>query len=143
MEKKATKYWCSDTMDWQWEELQLILLQDMLQEFATVQVSSGTEAKDKYCWKGDSKGLVSLCSICWSLLQFLSGNKDPKLQKVWKMKGPQQLAFLIWLIRWQGLTTSSYLLQCGILEDNTCPICKEKQEKILHAVRDCPWIQDI
>lgn len=92
----------------------------------------------------DSKRLLSLCSVYQSLLQLLAEINILNGRRYQKLKGPQSLTFLIWLIPRQRLPTSSYLLQCEILEDDICAICKEKQETILHVVRrDCPWIQDI
>lgn len=60
-----------------------------------------------------------------------------------KVKGPQSLAFRLWLVRWNRLSTRNYLQQCGILINELYTVCVTDQETILHVVRDCLWIKSI
>lgn len=50
----------------------------VLQELAAVRVQSDSDVSDKCCLGGNPKGVISLSSIYWELVQLYAGYKYTK-----------------------------------------------------------------
>ena len=61
-------------------------------------------------------------------------------QLIWKVKLPLKILTFIWKILHDNLPTFSILNNKGILANNKCLMCNEKEETINHLFLQCPFV---
>ena len=49
----------------------------------------------------------------------------------------------MWQCAHNSLGVKGCLFRRGMGIDNTCPICQDEVETVMHALRDCPWARSI
>lgn len=92
---------------------------------------------DKIIWNGTSNGKFSIASA-YSILFNNHGCADSSWNFIWKLPTPPKLKIFSWLLYNGKLLTNMERRKRSLTCDDTCPICKQKQESTLHLLRDCP-----
>lgn len=73
----------------------------------------------------------------WLLQERGGSNHTLVWSKIWKLKCPKKIKFLIWS-EWHNSTpTLQTLRHRGITQPNSCPRCGICEETFSHAIRDC------
>ncbi|KAF7829689.1 putative ribonuclease H-like domain, reverse transcriptase zinc-binding domain-containing protein [Senna tora] len=63
-------------------------------------------------------------------------------KRVWKLKLPAKIKFFIWRACREILPVCSNLIKKGVDVDMWCPVCKEEEESVSHAVLHCSHLRD-
>ena len=58
-------------------------------------------------------------------------------KKLWKVGVPGKLKHFLWKACSNALPTKVSLLQRKIIAENSCPLCKNQAETVLHALWEC------
>lgn len=60
---------------------------------------------------------------------------------IWKAPILPRIKTFMWQCALYSITIKECLTRKGVMEDGFCPICNNEVESILHALRDCHWVQ--
>ena len=62
---------------------------------------------------------------------------------IWKLNTLPRIQSFVWQCIHHSISVRECLTARGMDIDNSCPICRNGPESILHALRDCPSARDI
>ena len=62
---------------------------------------------------------------------------------LWKAPTLPHIKTFIWQCAYNSIGVNEYLARRSVTEDMVCPICRREDESILHALRDCLWVQAV
>ncbi|KAJ8432816.1 hypothetical protein Cgig2_026146 [Carnegiea gigantea] len=124
--KTVANYWQSGK-GWKWEELIDLLPTNILHRIAAFQVYL------------DMKGFGHF--LIQSAIAIMRGggvspNKE-KWRRIWRVKAPQKMKMLIWLILHKALMTNERRVKMGLTSNPNCSICPNSTEDSNHILRLC------
>lgn len=96
-----------------------------------------TVRNDIPMWLGSSDGCFSIASAHLAVSPVAETDWDSLWGLVWHWKGPERLWMLLWKVAQGVLLTNNMRVQRAMTTSDSCPVCGEHVETILHAVRDC------
>jgi ribonuclease HI len=67
---------------------------------------------------------------------------DSLWKKIWRLKVPERVRFLMWMVIHNRLLTDSLKSKMG-LRHAMCEFCGDQEETTLHVMRDCPKAMNI
>ncbi|KAJ9162495.1 hypothetical protein P3X46_022262 [Hevea brasiliensis] len=100
---------------WDLNKLRNLLPQEVIDLLTELPAPSMNQEEDDFFW-GEGSKLRSM---------------------IWKWPGMQRVKSFLWLVANNGLLTNATRVRRHINSDSSCHICGEKEESILHALRDC------
>lgn len=109
----------------------------------TTEPTSEPPSASDYRWKPNSSGKFTVASTYEELTTPDNHPHDPAWARLWCMKGPSRLNFLLWQSYRNLLPTAEFLYSRHIQQDGRCSICKSPMEDTMHALRNCQWARDI
>ncbi|KAA3459207.1 reverse transcriptase [Gossypium australe] len=96
------------------------------------------------CWKDPwIPGAFSIGSAFWTLKEDTWSSRDNNWKNIWRYQGPQRVRFFLWLAFKQKLLTNSERMRRGIGQSNSCALCGNEIEDMVHVLRDCPTAKDM
>lgn len=97
----------------------------------------------EFRWKATTAGNFTVASAYEELTNPDNLPHDPAWSRLWSMKGPSRLNFLLWQVYRQLLPTAYFLHRRHMQQDGSCSICQHQLEDTLHALRNCHWARAI
>ncbi|KAK4578315.1 hypothetical protein RGQ29_028437 [Quercus rubra] len=127
---------------WDWDMLQMELPKNIQREILATPIPLAARAEDKLAWKLSAKGDFDLKSA-YSLTLSPSSEVPFKGKWIWKLNTLPRIQSFVWQCMHHSISVRECLTARGMDIDNSCPICRNGPESILHALRDCPSARDI
>lgn len=109
----------------------------------SIQIGEAMES-DKPYWCKEVSGLYSMRSA----YRFLQAQKSPWRQqnnssfwrKIWRIKAPSKVLNFLWRVLSNCLPTKVMLAQKRVPVNQVCPVCKNNDETIIHALVFCQFV---
>ncbi|XP_057418408.1 uncharacterized protein LOC130712598 [Lotus japonicus] len=129
--------------EWKKETLQQILPPEIYDRVIETNPPGEGHGGDSLSWGLTSDGKFSLASV-HPIIQ--SGDSQPSNRifgTIWKFKGPPKVQSFLWKVAHVRLLTNKERMKRRMTSDGLCPRCIDAEETVIHALRDCPHIQQI
>ena len=68
----------------------------------------------------------------------LRTNVEALYSQVWLLVAPERVRVFLWLVTHQVIMTNMERKRRHLSDNGVCQLCKNGDETILHALRDCP-----
>ncbi|KAL2892810.1 hypothetical protein RDABS01_008719 [Bienertia sinuspersici] len=110
---------------------------------------SASHPSDSLFWWPNKNGEYTVKSGYWLAKQ---GNQMPRIDlgsenilwsKIWNLNGPPKLRHFLWQACKGSLPVMERLRHRHITMNAMCPICKEEEETIIHAIFECSNVREI
>ncbi|XP_061347266.1 uncharacterized protein LOC133292825 [Gastrolobium bilobum] len=124
--------------DWNYDSLGLWFPRDVIDIFRGTLTPGVNDGPDSKYWDLDGENTITVRAIYKALVgqELISGLADGRWQWVWDWNGPQRIKLFMWKVCHKKLLTRSRTALWGTGTES-CPICREESETLLHAIRDC------
>ena len=94
---------------------------------------------DKWIWGVSKQGIYScLSAYDWLLEQHRNWDTNDNWDWIWKLKIPQKIQHFIWSCMHKAIPTNWLRHHCNMANAATCQQCSEREEDVMHCLRDCP-----
>ncbi|KAL9308446.1 putative reverse transcriptase zinc-binding domain-containing protein [Arabidopsis thaliana] len=120
-----------------WKDIQLIRKQRPM-----------VSRKDSFCWFGTNHGLYTvksgyeMCSRQVHKLMFKEAEEQPSLNplfgKIWSLNTAPKIKVFLWKVLKGAVAVEDRLQTRGILIEDGCSMCSEKDETLNHILFQCP-----
>ncbi|KAJ8437462.1 LOW QUALITY PROTEIN: hypothetical protein Cgig2_012902 [Carnegiea gigantea] len=135
-------YWLPG-QGWRWIEFGNNLPQSALYRTAAYQVYPNTGVRDQLFWGGTQMGNFSIQSVINLLCGLTSTPEQGKWQTIWKVKAPQKMKVLLWLIYHDALMSNEKRVKRELATDPNCASCDNTTENIEHILRSCNVVRSV
>ena len=72
-----------------------------------------------------------------------SNTNSPIWSRLWKLRIPNKVKIFGWRAGHEILPTGENLAKCQILKEETCQLCKQGSESVLHVLWECAVASDV
>lgn len=110
---------------------------------AHINLNSDDTRRDLVTCKPSDEGEFTTKSAYNLAYKFEEVNDHFNWKLLWKFKGPMRASLFLWFASKGALTTRELLYARGIGDTDTCPICHQRAETIIHVLRDCVWNREV
>ncbi|KAL4299382.1 hypothetical protein AHAS_Ahas17G0095300 [Arachis hypogaea] len=128
--------WTDNEGEWDLSKLKQALPNQIIDKIRAIPPPNLEQEQDTIGWMHSPDGDFSVTST----YKWLAGWTEPKSSiwdRIWKWKGPQKNKIFMWLTMHQRIPTKERMKKiCG--GNGCCYHCPDKEENILHVLRDCP-----
>lgn len=127
---------------WRWETLSFELPQEIKDKIRAMLLTQFERREDSIIWKLSKDGEFSL-RLAYALAN-TSHNPNTSFQKVWiwKLDILPKIIHFLWLCMHRSVPVKGMLFSRGIIEEDTCLLCKRKPDRIGHLLRECIYARD-
>jgi len=125
-----------------WKDIQLIRKQRPM-----------VSRKDSFCWFGTNHGLYTvksgyeMCSRQVHKLMFKEAEEQPSLNplfgKIWSLNTAPKIKVFLWKMLKGVVAVEDKLRTRGILIEDGCSMCSEKDETLNHILFQCPLARQV
>ncbi|CAJ2658831.1 uncharacterized protein LOC123896880 [Trifolium pratense] len=122
---------------WNWSLFDSWIPADCCKKIAAILPPNDDYGGDERVSIGGSTQQFSVANIYNNLCGFNEKDVNTIWMKIWRLKVPERVRTLIWLIFHKRLLTNSLKSKMG-LHHAMCVFCGDVEETILHVMRDCP-----
>ncbi|KAL4393368.1 hypothetical protein AHAS_Ahas02G0045000 [Arachis hypogaea] len=133
--------WTDNEGEWDLSKLKQALPSQIIDKIRAIPPPNLEQEQDTMGWMHSPDGDFSVAST----YKLLAGWTEPKSSiwdEIWKWKGPQKNKIFMWLTMHQRIPTKERMKKiCG--GNGCCHHCPDKEENILHVLRDCPKVSRI
>ena len=127
---------------WNWEKLYFVRPSTIKEKINAIPIPLFGESKDFISWKCTSNGEFSMASA-YKLakpdenqnLKFLGG-------WIWELDTAPKIQHFLWLCNHRSVPVRETIAARGVVCDTICPVCKNAEESLSHALRECPFAMD-
>ena len=96
------------------------------------------DSDDCLVWSLEVSGSYKVSSgYAWLYSRLHGDVSSESWSWVWKIPVPEKCHFLIWLSCHEALPTAVLRHRRGLASINTCSRCHDKEDDIMHCLRDC------
>ena len=134
--KTVADYWQYDE-GWLWGDLEGLLPLNIHSRIAAVQVYPNMGVCDKPFWGGTSSGSFSIQSAIDIQREDDSPVGEDRWKTLWRIKAPQKMKMLLWIILHGGLMTNEWGVKRGLTSNAHCHTCPTITEDTRHILRTC------
>ncbi|KAJ8443337.1 hypothetical protein Cgig2_015818 [Carnegiea gigantea] len=138
----VSDYWEPDS-GWQWVELRDLLPANTLQRIASFQVYPDAGIEDTILWGKMNSGEFSIQPAIDILRDEELGEDQDKWSAIWKVKAPQKMKFLLWVVMHGALMTNENKVRRGFASNPNSLICSELVEDATHIFRTCKEAKEV
>ena len=127
---------------WRWEVLSFELPQDVKDKIRAIPLSQVGRREDFILWKLSKDGDFS-SRTAYALANsshFLSN--DFQGVWIWELDVLPKVISFLWLCMHRSVPVKNTLVSRGIIEEDSCPLCKRMPETIEHLLRECVYACD-
>lgn len=105
----------------------------------SVVIDDVTGARDRMSWGESTEGLFSVKSAYASLTRDAvpRPNMEALYSRVWRLVAPERVRVFLWMVTHQVIMTNMERKRRHLSDNGVCQLCKNGDETILHALRDC------
>ncbi|XP_057428997.1 uncharacterized protein LOC130722320 [Lotus japonicus] len=128
---------------WKRETLNLLLPPAIVNKVCTINPPDPTKGEDFLSWKPNPDGKFSINYVYPLLLEVENQNTHPSFEAIWKFKGPPKVQSFLWKVAHNKILTNQERMKRNMSTNATCPRCLSADETVIHAIRDCPFIQQV
>ncbi|KAF3951697.1 hypothetical protein CMV_022679 [Castanea mollissima] len=135
-----------DTKTWRRDRLVEIFLPFEVNTILNIPISHHLP-EDSIIWVGNKKGIFSVKSAYYVAKKILESDSQgetsrgdvcaPLWKSIWQLNIPEKIRIFAWHLCWNAIPTMVNLNKRGIQVDVLCPICKNEEEDVEHAVLNC------
>ncbi|KAI8555720.1 hypothetical protein RHMOL_Rhmol05G0196900 [Rhododendron molle] len=121
--------------NWVLDELAQHVDVNTLEAISSITIPTYTQTADHSTLVGSGNGKFSIFAA-----YDLINKEDTDLKgwkRFWKLKFPEKLKTIIWLILHDSLPTNQLRVRRGIATLNLCPRCNTCSENIKHLFKEC------
>ncbi|WZZ66780.1 hypothetical protein YC2023_078150 [Brassica napus] len=106
---------------------------------ATVVIDEVTGARDRMSWGESKDGIFSVKSAYAFLTRddLPRPNMEALFARVWRVMTPERVRVFLWLVSHQVIMTNMERKRRHMSDNGMCTLCRNGNETILHALRDC------
>ena len=97
---------------------------------------------DSLAWRDNPRGVFDLRSA-YSLVNGSAQGVTFSAKWIWKANTLPRIKTFMWQCAHNSLGVKGCLSRRGMDIDDTCPLCEEGDETVMHALRDCSWVSQI
>ncbi|KAF5481359.1 hypothetical protein F2P56_002016 [Juglans regia] len=136
---------------WNKQLIERIFTQEEVEQICSIPISR-LNSEDKMIWGGTKKGQFSVSSAYQMEMnkkEALKGESsrgregDARWQEVWGLNIPGKVKIFMWRAMKELLATRVNLSLRKITDSSSCPICKNDDESVMHAIWYCPAAADV
>ena len=62
---------------------------------------------------------------------------------IWKLNTLPRVKTFLWMCAHGSIGVKACLVRRGVVNEESCPICKRTSKSILHALRDCHKVKEV
>ncbi|KAF7843890.1 putative ribonuclease H protein [Senna tora] len=128
--------------DWDWQPFDYLLLDYARWRIAAIFPPSNGMGQDRVAWKYSKDGGFNVKTAYQSIVGVDTGTEDIFLRKVWCLRVPQRVKSFLWICGHNKLLTNVERVKRGMTDLSFCMRCNRSCEDSLHAIRDCPRVQN-
>ncbi|KAJ8429835.1 hypothetical protein Cgig2_000163 [Carnegiea gigantea] len=121
-------------MGWRWNKLEEVLPQTVLNRIVAIQ---GYPDMGVLFWEGTPSGNFSTQSAINLIRGVESPSDQGKWRTIWKVKAPQKMKVLLWLVSHDALLSNEKRVKRGLATDPNCLLCANVTENTEHILRPC------
>ena len=121
---------------WDWQKFRNYFVQDVLKAIERVSLRS-SECQDFPVWRWTSDGVFTIKSVYEQLKKPSNATISRDWKVAWSLKVPQRYRTFLWLCLHDRVLTNELRLERKISATSACDICKDSEETLIHALRDC------
>ena len=99
--------------------------------------------EDTVAWSLSLKRDFSIKSTYGIILSFGDNGNRNLFQAIWKLEAAQRLKSFLWLAANDALLTNANKVRRNLTSQVDCAIYGEKEETMLHILRECPLAKSI
>jgi ribonuclease HI len=121
---------------WNLDEIEVLLPASIIERIKLIPPPCVEEGPDMRFWTGDPHGIFTISSAYKLLCGFHNMEADNIWKKIWKLSVPERVRCFAWQIAHGRLPTNKMISRWA----NSTPYCHhciDKEESILHVLRDC------
>ena len=123
---------------WNWEKLSFVVPSTIKEKINAIPIPLFGESKDFISWKYTLNGEFSTASAyklakpdeC-QIPEFLGG-------WIWKLDTAPKIRHFLWLCHHRSVPVRETITAKGVECDTICLVCKNAEESLSHALRECP-----
>lgn len=125
--------------DWHLESLYTALPLDIAQRVQQLTPYLVDGVRDVWRWNPSTDGVYSARSGYKWLLQNNHQQQHGEMSWnwLWKLPIPANAQFLLWQVCHGALPTRKILMQRGVCATNSCPLCNNQEEDVIHWIFTC------
>uniref|UniRef100_A0A7N2M2Q9 Uncharacterized protein n=1 Tax=Quercus lobata TaxID=97700 RepID=A0A7N2M2Q9_QUELO len=124
---------------WNWEKLSFVVPSTIKEKINEIPIPLFGESKDFISWKYTLNGEFSTTSAyklakpdeC-QIPEFLGG-------WIWKLDTAPKMRHFLWLCHHRSVSVRETIAAKGVECDMICLVCKNAEEPLSHALRECPF----
>lgn len=129
--------------NWCLDRVVNILPREICQHIRSLPPPHSNRPRDRVAWRLTKDGEFSTASAYESLIGPFDEQSSSLFKLIWHWPGIERVRVLIWKMALNALGTNNFIFIRGHSPNGLCPLCNQKEETILHMVRDCEVISQI
>ncbi|KAK9944849.1 hypothetical protein M0R45_010396 [Rubus argutus] len=135
IEDKVHLFW--DDNGWNERLLSSCLPLNIVNKILTIPPGFDGCGDDIQIWGCTSNGIFNVKSAYNIFFNSYDHTNSP-WRFIWKLNIPPKLKTFAWVLCHGKLLTNTQRVKRCFTNDDSCPICKQNQESLVHLFRDCP-----
>lgn len=142
VDDKVANLWRGD-IGWDRVRLYHLLLQRLIEKLDIFGLDMSMKKHNGYYWNREASGKFSITSTFSLITNRASNVQDLTWKRLWKLKVPNKMVMLLWLVQHKRLMCNAERVRKGIASDDRCSVCHKTTEDVEHVVCRCPRAKEV